>query len=155
MEISLQIDQPFQPQVDPASVIQAVQLVLRRYSSVENPTLTLVVTDETQIQQYNRDYRGIDHPTDVLSFESIPDQDFPGIDDNYLGDVVIAYPVAEKQAETRGHTAMQELVLLSVHGVLHLLGHDHDTAENKKQMWQLQREILTELELPEIQPTEN
>lgn len=155
MEISLQIDQPFRPLVEPALIIQAVQLVLRRYNEIDNPTLTLVITDDTTMQQYNRDYRGVDAPTDVLSFENVVDQEFPGLEDNYLGDIVIAYPTAEKQAQHKGHQTSQELALLAVHGALHLLGYDHDTAESKDQMWQAQREVLAELELAEIQPTEN
>lgn len=155
MEINLQIDPPFRSEVEPAPIIQAAQLVLRQYNEADDPALAIVITDNATIQQYNRDYRGIDAPTDVLSFENVVDQAFPGPEGNYLGDIVIAYPVAQKQAQNKGHNVSQELVLLAIHGALHLLGYNHDTAENKARMWQVQHQILTDLEMAEIQPTEN
>jgi probable rRNA maturation factor len=110
------------------------------------------------VQQLNAQYRGIDAPTDVLSFENTPDPDFPELDETeagHLGDIIIAYPVAEAQAMAAGHTAQQEVILLAVHGLLHLLGFDHDTSENKEKMWQTQRQIMVELGLEHVQPTES
>jgi probable rRNA maturation factor len=117
-----------------------------------------VVTDSETIKELNQQYRGINAPTDVLSFENIPDPDFPEVDQaasGYLGDIIIAYPVAEAQALAAGHAPQDELILLAVHGLLHLLGFDHETSENKQQMWDIQQRIMTELELAHVQPTEN
>jgi probable rRNA maturation factor len=108
-------------------------------------SLTLVVTDDAQVQSLNRDFLGIDEPTDVLSFpsgESAPDPDTGEI---YLGDIIISYPRAQAQAEAGGHPIQQELQLLVVHGVLHLLGYDHAEEEEKAEMWAAQEAVLIRL----------
>ncbi|MCB0081377.1 MAG: rRNA maturation RNase YbeY [Caldilineaceae bacterium] len=117
--------------------------------------LTLVLTDNAAVQQLNRDYRGVDAPTDVLSFSNQEDVDsappaIHGLPDEisaalnqYLGDIIIAYPYAVAQAATYKNSVGAELRLLTVHGVLHLLGYDHGTSEEEAAMWALQREILT------------
>lgn len=108
--------------------------------------LTVQITDEHAIRELNRQFRGEDRPTDVLSF---PDgASDPETSMRYHGDVVIALPLARMQADTAGHSLRKELSLLTIHGVLHLFGHDHETAEARKQMWALQREILKALGFP-------
>lgn len=164
MEIILQIDDPFQAQIEPESLEKAVQLALHLFNQTFGSntntasSVTLVVTDNDTVRQLNADYRGVDAPTDVLSFENTPDPDFPQVDEleaDHLGDIIIAYPVAEAQAQAAGHTVQDEIVLLAVHGFLHLLGFDHDTPENKAQMWQIQHQIMVELGLGHVQPTES
>jgi probable rRNA maturation factor len=115
--------------------------------------LTLVVTDDEAVRTLNRDYLGIDAPTDVLSFggES-PDFVNPPDADAYLGDLVIAYPQASAQASTAGHPVEAELALLVVHGVLHLLGYDHVRPEDKVAMWRRQSDILSQMGLAHVQP---
>ncbi|MBE7471213.1 MAG: rRNA maturation RNase YbeY [Anaerolineae bacterium] len=161
MDIFFQIDEPFQALVEPEPLEKAVQLTLRflgnSYASSIN-SVTIVITDSDTVQQINAQYRGIDAPTDVLSFENTPDPDFPELDETeagHLGDIIIAYPVAAAQAAAAGHTAQNEVILLAVHGLLHLLGFDHDTPENKEKMWQTQRQIMVELGLGHVQPTES
>ena len=110
--------------------------------------LTLVLTDDEQLRGLNRDYRGIDAPTDVLSFpasETDPETGSP-----YLGDILLSIPRAAEQARAIGHPLADEAQLLIVHGVLHLLGHDHAEPTEKDKMWQAQHEILTTLGLGEI-----
>lgn len=104
------------------------------------------VTDEA-IRQFNREYRGYDKPTDVLSFGQLEGEDFPMPDEQalVLGDVVIAVPTAMRQAEERGHSVDAELALLITHGLLHLLGEDHDTPERKAVMWERQQAVLDAL----------
>ena len=105
--------------------------------------LTIILTDDAQLQQLNREYLGIDAPTDVLSFpagHTDPDSDIP-----YLGDVLISLPRAQAQAAAGGHPLADELQLLVVHGVLHLLGHDHAEAAEKQAMQTAQDAILTQL----------
>jgi probable rRNA maturation factor len=85
----------------------------------------------------------VDSPTDVLSFSA--DFEDPDLENRYLGDVVISLPRAIHQAQARGHNTEQELQLLVVHGVLHLLGYDHLTGDDKNQMWSLQDQILNDL----------
>ncbi|GAH27302.1 unnamed protein product [marine sediment metagenome] len=102
--------------------------------------ITIILTDDAQIHELNKQYRGIDAPTDVLSFPS-GDTD-PDSKLLYLGDVVISYPRAQAQAEARGHPVEAELQLLVVHGVLHLSGYNHVEAQGKSGMRAAQAEIL-------------
>ncbi len=104
--------------------------------------LSIALTTDEDIQQLNLQYRKIDRPTDVLSFES--DETDPVSGTRYLGDIVISYPRALQQARDAGHPVENELMLLVVHGVLHLLGYDHDSAANKASMWKLQSRVLAQ-----------
>ena len=156
MTIFVQVDEQFN--VDTIPLERALQATLHHINkNTQASEINLIITDETQVQQLNSQFRGINAPTDVLSFENMPDPDFSQIDpsgDAYLGDIVIAYPVAQKQAQAHGHTTLDEIILLAVHGALHLLGFDHDTPENKHQMWAVQQQIMTQLGLSHVQPTE-
>ena len=110
--------------------------------------VALVLTDDASIQELNRDFLGEDAPTDVLSF-SAQEQAGPFVTapeaGAYLGDVIISYPRAIQQAGEQGHAVEQELDLLVVHGILHLLGYDHATEEEKSLMWSHQDAILAGL----------
>jgi probable rRNA maturation factor len=105
--------------------------------------LTIVLTDDVQLQALNRDYLGIDAPTDVLSFPA--DETDPESGERYLGDILISFPRAAAQARQGGHAVQDELRLLAVHGTLHLLGHDHAEAGERLAMWAAQAEILRRL----------
>ena len=160
MEVLFQIDEAYIDEIETEPLQTAVLTTLRRFSLTQTPetSLTLSVTDNETVQQLNVQYLDIDAPTDVLSFQNLPDPDFPAVDPeeaNYLGDVIIAYPVARSQAETRGHSLMAEMTLLAVHGTLHLLEFDHDTPENKAVMWSAQEQVMAELGLSHVQPTED
>jgi probable rRNA maturation factor len=156
MNISIEIDEQFK--LNPQLVEQALQTTFQFINNrAQPPAINVIITDENQMQQLNHQFRGINAPTDVLSFENTPDPDFPQIDppgDDYLGDIVIAYPVAQKQAQAHGHSTLEEIALLAVHGALHLLGFDHDTPENKQRMWAVQQQIMAQLGLSRVQPTE-
>ena len=108
--------------------------------------LTVLLSDDAQIQALNRQYRDVDAATDVLAFPA-GDTD-PDSQALYLGDVIISYPQAARQATAAGHALTAELQLLTVHGVLHLLGHDHAAAKEKAEMWALQAEALAQLDNP-------
>ena len=156
MDVIIQVDELFEANINPVSIENALNVTFRLFPPPVNGTASVVITDNKVVQQLNRDYRGIDAPTDVLSFDNIPDPDFPGEEDSpHLGDVIIAYPVAEKQAAAGRHTVLEEILLLAVHGTLHLLGFDHDTPVNKEKMWTAQSRVMTELNLAHIQPTED
>jgi len=114
--------------------------------SAPDADLTLVLTGDTQIQALDRDFLDKDSPTDVLSFPSIETD--PETGRRYLGDIIISVPYAEAQSIAAGHSLEAELSLLVVHGVLHLLGHDHALVEEKTLMWDAQSEILTRLGIP-------
>src|SRR5690554_2609691 len=110
--------------------------------------VTVLLSDDAQLHALNRQYLGIDAPTDVLSFPA-GDID-PDSETLYLGDIVISYPRVRTQAEAAGHSAQAELQLLVVHGVLHLLGYDHAEEDEKAEMWALQTQILKRLGLDQI-----
>jgi probable rRNA maturation factor len=100
-----------------------------------------MLADDAMLRGLNRDFMGVDRPTDVLSFGV----DEPTRASGDLGDLAISVPRARRQADRAGHTLLAELQLLVAHGVLHLLGHDHATEAEKKRMWQAQAEILGSL----------
>jgi probable rRNA maturation factor len=126
------------------SIIAAAAAVLTHQSvDFEGVDLSIVVDDNSSLQDLNREYRDIDAPTDVLSF-ALNEKD-PDTGRLYLGDVIISYQQAQDQAGKAGHPTMSELQLLTVHGVLHLLGHDHAEPDEKAQMWVAQKEILDSL----------
>lgn len=103
-------------------------------------SLSIALVDETVIQDLNLRYRGVDNPTDVLAFgDGQVDLETGEI---YFGDVVISIPTARDQAESAGHSLESELALLTVHGILHLLGHDHQVSEQATAMDNMQADIL-------------
>ncbi len=119
-----------------------------RWRGAVGAELTIVLTDDETVAGLNRQYRGMDGPTDVLSFSAIePTPGFITAPEAlpYLGDIVIATPYSQRQALELGRSLRDELRLLVVHGVLHLLGYDHATPEEEAQMWARQDEILAGL----------
>lgn len=118
-------------------------------------TLTLVITDDETVADLNARFRGVEAPTDVLSFPA-DNPPLPAVmtgEGTYLGDLVIAYPYAQQQAESEGHRPADSFALLVVHGVLHLLGYDHDTQEARRLMWAKQERVLRALGIsPSIVP---
>jgi probable rRNA maturation factor len=123
----------------------AAEAVLLEAELQDSPSLSVRITDDEELQGLNLEYRGIDKPTDVLSFPT--DFTDPDLEGRYLGDVVISYSRAEEQAQRRGHIVEDELQLLVVHGVLHLLDYDHGDKKEKEEMWSLQSCILKKLGL--------
>lgn len=108
--------------------------------------LTLVLADDRLVRTLNRDYRGQDKPTNVLSFadldgpaEAVPEA--PAL----LGDVVLARETIVREAEEQGKTTADHLAHLVVHGVLHLLGHDHRSAREAAEMERLERAVLADI----------
>lgn len=146
--IYLELDQDINEQYEISrdlqnSIVDAAQtaLVFEKHASGTN--LTIVLTDDTHIQKLNFEFLQIDAPTDVLSFPV--DERDPETEERYLGDIIISYPRAQLQAATGGHSLRDELFLLVVHGVLHLLGFDHSQEADKRIMWEHQSEILKDL----------
>lgn len=148
-------------------VIEAAAKYLKLPEGIE---LDLSIVSNEEIQALNRDYRGLDKPTDVLSFaltevSSEYDVDFAHLDfteeaeetedieetefeneeaiPQHLGDIIISYPRAQEQAQDYGHSLDRELAFLAVHGFLHLNGYDHQTEEEAQEMFRIQEEVLT------------
>ena len=112
--------------------------------------ISVTVTDNIHIHELNREYRGVDRPTDVLSFPmySFTDDDMPeeGPAPVVLGDIVISAERAKEQAVEYGHSFQREISFLTVHSVLHLLGYDHEVSEKaEKEMFSLQDKIMDRL----------
>jgi probable rRNA maturation factor len=139
----------FERGVDAKAVRHVALTVLQAEAAPPEAVLSVVITDDGEIQSLNQQFRGIDAPTDVLAFANEPtDQTFVTAPDEppYLGDVIISFPRARVQAATVGHHIDKELRLLIVHGVLHLLGYDHETPQEKNRMWARQEAILSTLQ---------
>lgn len=134
--------------VDEARLAGAVETVLRAHGLTGERAVTIVFTSDDDVAALNRQFRGVDAPTDVLSFPAdAPPVEIPG-EPVYLGDLVIAYPYASAQAEREGHGLSDSLTLLVVHGTLHLLGYDHDDQAKRAEMWAAQARALDSLNVP-------
>ena len=111
-----------------------------------DPIISVSLVDNKFIHEMNRDYRGLDRPTDVISFAFLDNEDrqalYKGKEPVCLGDIYISVDKAKEQAEEYGHSLERELSFLFVHGLLHLLGYDHMSEEDEKVMFKLQDEIL-------------
>ena len=133
------------------SIERAASAVLKDRSRAAD--LSIILTGDARLRQLNRDYLGIDAPTDVLSFPaSEKDQESSAL---YLGDVLISIPRARRQARMAGHPLEAELQLLVIHGVLHLLGYDHAELDDKERMWAVQEQALSSIGLAGIEIDES
>ena len=135
--VHLQIDPAFRKRV-PAEALREATLATLAHERAPAGALTVRVTGDAELQRLNRDFLSHDTPTDVLSFPS--DEHEEGL--RYFGDLALSLPRAAAQARAGGHSLIAELQLLVVHGVLHLLGHDHATKRQQARMWAAQGEIL-------------
>jgi len=144
--IHLQISENISPALQPLELERAAIETLSTMAAPESADLTIVLTDDDQIHQLNREFLEIDAPTDVLAFPA--DYIDPDTDASYLGDVIISYERAVVQAQGGGHALEHEIELLVVHGILHLLGYDHADPQEKAKMWEAQASVLHRLGNP-------
>jgi len=112
--------------------------------NVKDSIFDIIFIDDDEMHSMNKEYRGIDRTTDVLSF-ALNDNKHIDTVINSLGDIFISIPKMKAQAVDYGHSEKRELSFLTVHGLLHLLGYDHMNEEDEKVMFALQKEILDEL----------
>jgi probable rRNA maturation factor len=119
-----------------ARLEQAAMQVLKQHKQAK-ASLTLLLADDNRLRELNRDFRGKNKPTNVLSF--------PAEDDGYLGDIALAYGATAREAKTANKTIADHATHLVVHGVLHLLGYDHETAGDARIMEPLEVRILAKL----------
>jgi len=110
---------------------------------IDKCEFNIIVVDNNYIHNLNRDYRGIDRETDVITFALQDDKTFD-VDDNILGDIYISIEKVYSQAEEYGHSRIREFSFLAVHGMLHLLGYDHMNKDDEEKMFSLQEKILKE-----------
>ena len=141
-EVTILVDAEFREKIDLEFYKQCAVEVLEIEKSGSG-ILSLVFTDQEHIHSLNLEYAGVDEPTDVLSFAN-GDID-PSTDRISFGDVIIAVPVAEENASSNNRELKEELSLLVIHGVLHLLGFDHASPKDKRVMWDRQSAVLADL----------
>ncbi len=140
--INLQVKRNIKLPVEKSTLLLAAQVTLD-FKNVSASDISIVIGNDEFLKKLNRKYRNVDAATDVLSFStSEPDPDTGSI---YLGDVVISLPRAEAQAAAGGHPVVDELQLLVVHGILHLLGYDHLEQVDKEKMQFAQDNVLHQL----------
>ena len=180
-EIDVQVEEAYgtvseSSTIKPANIkLESIKAALRlaieetlRQQEISEASVTIVITTDEEVQCLNRDYRGVDAVTDVLSFsnheepdaeplytQTAPDQpvipqlvlppELMAEEALYLGDIIIAYPYVARQAEKFGRTISAELQLLAIHGTLHLLGFDHGTPAEEARMWAHQDAALIAL----------
>ena len=112
------------------------------HENVNNAIFSVVFVGDEEIHEMNREYRGVDRVTDVISFAFEDNNDLVYNDIRMLGDIFICIPQMKRQATEYGHSEKRELSFLAVHGILHLLGYDHMNEEDEHVMFELQELIL-------------
>ena len=126
------------------------RLIKKVFDSIEDEhIMNIIFVDKNSIRQMNRDYRGIDRVTDVISFALHDNEDITFLDEENeeLGDIFICIDKAIEQAKEYGHSTEREMGFLAVHGYLHLCGYDHMTEDEEKIMFTRQEEILQKANL--------
>ena len=147
-DIEISAGDEFRGVVDERWVKKVVRQVLKDEGVASHYEVSVVFTDSDTVRQLNRDYRGVDEATDVLAFYMLPqdrnDSSFALPPDGItrLGEVMISCPQAAAQAGEQGHSLESELALLVVHGILHLLGYDHEELQGEQTMRKRERELL-------------
>lgn len=126
-----------------ALVWRAAQAVLDAHEDIEGQGIVILLTDDDSVQALNRDFRQKDKPTNVLSFPSPPNPE------GQIGDIALAYGVCAREAAEQGKPLGHHLQHLVAHGVLHLLGYDHENDEEAEAMEAFEREILAGLDVPD------
>lgn len=132
--------------IDQSRLALAFSSFLNHLSIEQNTSVTVRFTNNRLIRQFNREWMGIDAPTDVLSFENAFRD--PETGEHYLGDILISFEKARKQAKLAGHSLQQEVEMLLVHGLLHLVGHDHSNNTEWQAMSETQDAILQTIANP-------
>jgi len=155
MEINVLIDEGFEGCIDTVWLHRVAERVLVAQGVSSNAELGLVIASQERVRQLNRDYLGKDRPTDVLAFAMLPEPSaqemlppfvIPPDGVLHFGEVIISYPQAVIQAEEHRHSAKRELAILIIHGILHLLGYEHDKPALKRKMTAREADILSYIE---------
>ena len=157
MEINVLVDEDFEGELEPGWLQSIATEVLVAEDCAPESELGLVITGQARMRELNLVHLGIDEPTDVLSFPMFEDVESPEESDMpafisppdgavHYGEVIISFPQAFLQAEEHGHPVKKEVATLIVHGVLHLLGYDHDAPEPEQRMREREAEILKRIE---------
>jgi probable rRNA maturation factor len=140
--VLVSVDERVQAEIDKEQLERLASTVMER-ESLPPGELSILITDDTTVRRLNRDYAGDDESTDVLAFSLREGEEF-ALPDGVLrlGDVIISYPTALRQAVEAGRPVEAEIDHLLVHGVLHLLGYDHAEADEEERMRRREQELL-------------
>ncbi len=141
----------FEPTKEQLRAVKAAAGAVLRFENASERYASIVLTDDETIHCCNRDYRGVDRPTDVLSFPADEGDPLEAPPDGFLGDIMISVPRAAQQGSELGHSTERELAFLTVHGMLHLLGYDHMKPEDEELMLARQRAVMAQPELSKIE----
>ena len=128
-------------QVDLEEEKKIIEYALK-YKKLENIVFNVIFVDNQTIRQINKEYRGIDKETDVISFALEDNEEITFEFGRLLGDIYISVPKMQSQAKEYGHSETREMAFLTIHGLLHLLGYDHMTKEDEEIMFKEQEMIL-------------
>jgi len=146
--IEILVEDEFRGEVAKGPIKEIVRNVLKIEGVAPPYEVSLVFTDSATVRHLNRDYRRVDEYTDVLAFRMLPAKGdepsfaLPPDGVTRLGEVIISYPQALVQAKEQGHPPERELALLVIHGLLHLLGYDHEVPEEEKKMRDREEQLL-------------
>jgi probable rRNA maturation factor len=151
VRLVIRVDSDFQGNVDKRWLRRLVKESLVAHGTQAQVELSLLITDDAAVRELNKTYRGKDKTTDVLSFALEADRRgdaasafvMPPGKTVHLGEVIVSYPKAAEQAAERKRPVEDELALLVVHGVLHLLGYDHDNPVREREMRSLEQRVLS------------
>ena len=151
MRLVIRVDRDFQGRIDKRWLRRLVKQSIAAHGVGTEVELSLLITDDATVHELNKKYRGKDKTTDVLSFALEADKRgdasagfvMPPGEMVHLGEVIVSYPRAVEQAAERKHPVEDELALLVVHGVLHLLGYDHDKPAREREMRSLEQRVLS------------
>jgi len=154
MEINIVVEKGFGKPVKREWLRRVAEKVLTAESADSAAEVGLMITGQERVHELNRQYLGEDRPTDILAFPMQPAPDTaerppfiaPPDGIKHLGEVIISYPQAVIQAAEHQHPVKKEIALLIIHGILHLLGYDHDVPEAERQMRAREAEILSLIE---------
>jgi probable rRNA maturation factor len=146
--IDIHVEEPFQDQVQDGWLRRAAEITLS-FERIDYPAeFSLLVTGDYTVHQLNRTYRGVDETTDVLAF-ALGAENYifcpPPDGVTHLGEVIISCPQAARQAEEQKHSLQREVIILTIHGILHLLGYEHHQPEEEQAMRVREAEILARL----------
>ena len=154
MEINILIHEGFEGCLETSWLESVAEKVLVAQDIDSRTELGLVIVGQERVRQLNLSYLGNDEPTDVLAFAMLPEPPekdlvpfvVPPDGIRHLGEVIISHPQAVIQAEEHRHSVEREIAILIIHGVLHLLGYDHDKPELEREMKAREAEILSHIE---------
>ena len=133
--------------IDIKKIIKKIAKKINKVEKIKGKhTISFILVDSDKIWEINKEYRKIDSPTDVISFAAIDDS-IDGSIPEEMGDIFICKERVLSQAQEYGHSVLREIAFLCTHGIYHLLGYDHQNAEEERVMFEKQEKILKELKI--------